>query len=249
MYNNRVRNIELPENLFSNLGEIKSRKIEIKESPLDIPQFPLKNDYQFDTNVKLTNYSSRKEYRDRIDKMYEDIKEIIPIDNEVDNVLYFNNYVEKGIVVKPKVSSLKQFWTEYRLISNEKTNPKLQSLRITPSKEEKIERQQKTKLNKIHDGQLDSFDELFEALSIRVSEINNYIEELKEMRINIDNTSKKLEADKAKLANDRSEFNTYKQKEETKINKEKENLKINFDRLQTIIDDLDKKLLSIDQDI
>ena len=35
--------------------------------------------------------------------------------------------------------------------------------------------------------------------------------------------------------------------EESKIEKEKENLKINYDRLQTIIDDLDKKLESIDQ--
>ena len=36
--------------------------------------------------------------------------------------------------------------------------------------------------------------------------------------------------------------------EENKINKEKENLKINFNRLQTIIDDLDKKLVSIDKE-
>ena len=35
--------------------------------------------------------------------------------------------------------------------------------------------------------------------------------------------------------------------EESKIKKEKENLKINYDRLQTIIDDLDKKLGSINQ--
>ena len=251
MYNNRVRNIELPENLFSNLGEIKSRKIEIKESPLDIPQSSLENYYQFDTDVKLTNYSARKEYRDRIDKMYEDIKEIIPIDNEVDNVLYFNNYVEKGIVVRPKISSLKQFWTEYRLINNEKTSPKLQPSNTTIPKKEKLEikKNHLPHYIKTQNRKLDSFDELFEALSIRVSEINDYIEELKEMRINIDKTSKKLEADKVKLANERSEFNTYKQKEETKINKEKENLKINFDRLQTIIDDLDKKLVSIDQDI
>lgn len=251
MYNNRVRNIELPENLFSNLGEIKSRKIEIKESPLDMPQSPLTDEYQFDTDIKLTNYSARKEYRDRIDRMYEDIKEIIPIDNEVDNILYFNNYVEKGIVVKPKISSLKQFWTEYRLINNEKTSPKLQISNNIIPKEEKIEKKKNTKAHyiKTQNEQLDSFDELFEALSIRVSEINNYIEELKEMRINIDKTSKKLETDKEKLAIERSEFNTYKQKEENKINKEKENLKINFDRLQTIIDDLDKKLVSIDQNI
>ena len=32
----------------------------------------------------------------------EDIKDIKPIDNEIDNVLYFNNYIEKGIVIKPK---------------------------------------------------------------------------------------------------------------------------------------------------
>ena len=32
---NRVRNIELPENLFSNLGELKSRKIE-KDNPIHI---------------------------------------------------------------------------------------------------------------------------------------------------------------------------------------------------------------------
>ena len=34
--------------------------------------------------------------------------------------------------------------------------------------------------------------------------------------------------------------------QENKINKEKETLKINYDRLQTIIDDLDKKLSEID---
>ena len=28
MYSNKVRNIELPENLFSNLGELKSKKLE-----------------------------------------------------------------------------------------------------------------------------------------------------------------------------------------------------------------------------
>ena len=251
MYNNRVRNIELPENLFSNLGEIKNRKIEVKESTIDVSQFPFIDEYQTNPDVKLTNYSSRKEYRDRIDRMYEEIKEINPIDNEIDNILYFNNYVEKGIVVKPKVSSLKQFWTEYRLINNEKTSSKLQTTKNNLTSETKPIKKQNTQSHSIKtpNERLDSFDELFEALSIRVSEINDYIEELKEMRINIDKTSKKLEADKAKLANERSEFNTYKQKEESKLNKEKENLQINFDRLQTIIDDLDKKLVSIDQDI
>lgn len=237
MYNNRVKNIELPENLFSNLGELKSRKIEKKETISNIPTNSLINEYSFEPNIRLTNYSNKREYRDRIDRMYEDIKEIIPIDNEIENILYFNNYVEKGIVVRPKVSSLKQFWTEYRLINNEKVEkrPELKMPKI------------KNK-NKELDKELDSFDKLFEALSDRVQEINQYIDELKEMRTNIDKTSKKLEADKEKLATERSEFNTYKQKEETKIQREKENLKINFDRLQTIIDDLDQKLVSIDKE-
>ena len=33
MYNSRVKNIELPENLFSNLGEMKSRKITTPQTP------------------------------------------------------------------------------------------------------------------------------------------------------------------------------------------------------------------------
>ena len=234
MYNSRVKNIELPENLFSNLGEIKSRKLEQASQAKVSEKSPITNDYKFiNTNIKLTNYSSKQEYRERINRIYEDIKEIRPIDSEIDNVLYFNNYVEKGIVVKPKVASLKQFWTEYRLINNEKTETAVQT---------KVEK------TKTKDKELDNFDKLFNALSQRVSEINKYIDELKEMRANIDKTSKKLEADKEKLANERSEFNTYKQKEETKLNREKENLKINFNRLQTIIDDLDKKLVNIDKE-
>lgn len=223
MYNNRVRSIEIPENLFSNLGEIKSKRIEKKE-----PEF-IKN-YQKNTDLKLTNYSQKNEYRDRINKMYEDIKDIIPLDNEIDDVLYFNNYVEKGIVIKPKVSSLKQFWTEYRLINNEKSTSK--ELSHSETKEAIT---------------LENFDDLFEALSTRVSEINKYIDELKEMRNSINITSSKLEEDKQKLSSEKQKFLDFKQHEEIKIKEQKENLKINFARLQTIIDDLDKKLESIDQ--
>lgn len=233
MYNSRVKNIEIPENLFSNLGELRSRQLAKKEVPVIIEKESpiISSNYQTEDDIKMTNYENRKEYRDRIDKMYEDMKEIIPIDNEIDNVLYFNNYVEKGIVVKPKVSSLKQFWTEYRLINNEKADKKHHQAQPGPSKKQ-------TK-------SLTEFDELFDALSQRVSEINKYIDELKEMRANINTTSNKLAKDKEKLEDERKEFNTYKQKEENKINQEKENLKINFARLQTIIDDLDKKLVSI----
>ena len=160
--------------------------------------------------------------------MYEGIKEISPIDNEIDNVIYFNNYAEKGIVVKPKVASLKQFWTEYRLINNEKLSPKL--------KNESFEEQK-----------LSDFDELFDALQTRVGEINKYIDELKEMRVSIRKSSAELEKDKERLSHEKQKFIHYKTSEESRIKKEQENLKVNYDRLQTIIDDLDKKLESIDQ--
>lgn len=223
MYNNRVKSIELPENLFSNLGELKSKKIEFKPKSIE----DTKKTSVFENEPKLTNYSQKKEYRNRISKMYEDMKDIDPIDNEIDSLLYFNNYVEKGIVIKPKIASLKQFWTEYRLINNEKTNTKKTS--TTENKE------------------LSNFDELFETLSIRVKEINRYIDELKEMRANINVSSKKLEEEKEKLSAEKEDFNNYKTQEENKLREEKQNLKINYDRLQTIIDDLDKKLEDIDQ--
>ena len=221
MYNSRIKNVEIPENLFSNLGGVKPKRHEIKESPKFIKQ------YEKDNNVKLTNYSKHTEYRDRITKMYEDLKDIKPIDNEMDNVLYFNNYIEKGIVVKPKVASLKQFWTEFRLINNEKTNQK--------------------ESYKMEHKELDNFEQLFDALSIRVSEINKYIDELREMKTSIDATSNQLREDQEHLKAERKEFQKNKNAEETKIKEEKETLKINFDRLQTIIDDLDKKLGSIDK--
>lgn len=229
MYSSRVRNIELPENLFSNLGEIKSKNIAQKKKLISEEKTSeTKENYLKDNSAKLTNFSKHKEYRNRIDKMYENIKDITPIDNEIDNVLYFNNYQEKGIVVKPKVASLKQFWTEYRLINNEKLSP------IT------------NKTTNI-DKQLSDFDKLFDALQSRVTEINSYIDELKEIRITIDKSSDKLEKDKEKLSQEKQKFFDYKMNEESKIKKEKENLKINYDRLQTIIDDLDKKLGSINQ--
>ena len=224
---NKIKNIEIPDNLFSNLGESKKNKKEvlIKKTTDEI----LKN---YDEDIKLTNLSNKKAYRDRINKMYEDIRDLIPINNEIDNILYFNNYVERGIVIKPKVSSLKQFWTEYRLIENEKKGQKNYT-----DKKDKENDEQKS---------LNNFDNLFEALSQRVIEINDYIDELKEMKADIDNSNNKLANDKEKLKEEKQRFTDYKLEEEKKINKEKETLKKNYDRLQNIINDLDKKLNEIE---
>lgn len=228
MYNNRVKNIEIPENLFSNLGEIKSRKIEEerrKSFKDNMKEAPEEN-----SDIKFTTYEKKEEYRNRITKMYEGLKNIKPIDNQIDSEIYLGNYVEKGIVVKPKISSLKQFWTEYRLIKNEKEIPAQQIVEPLVDTSKKI----------------DNFDALFDALSIRVKEINAYIDELKEMRNAINVESTELAIDKEKLTEDKKKFQEFKKQEEHKISKDKETLKINFERLQTIIDDLDKKLGSVE---
>ena len=169
MYNNRLRNMEIPENLFSNLGEMKVKPLNINKDTCD-------DVFKIAEGNKFINYPDSNNYRGRITKMYDELNDIKPIDSEIDNEMYFDNYVEKGIVVKPKVSSLKQFWTEYRLINNEK------KLDVNENKE----------LSKASD----SFDELFEILSVRVQEINKYINELKDMRASINKTSEQLEKDK-----------------------------------------------------
>ena len=220
MYNNRLKNMEIPENLFSNLGEMKVKPLKVnKEVNDDI--------FKIKENNKFINYPDASNYRGRINKMYEELNDIRPIDSVIDNEIYFDNYIEKGIVVKPKVSSLKQFWTEYRLINNEKKMG-------TVERSEKID--------------VTGFDELFEALSVRVKEIDRYIDELKEMKLSINKASEQLEKDKEKLVNEREKFYDYMNKEESKLKEEKETLKINFSRLQTVINDLDKKLENFDKD-
>lgn len=218
MYNSRLRNMEIPENLFSNMGEMKSKNLAMnnEKSNIEFDDFGV-----FNSSNKYVNYADKSSYRTRIGKMYDDLNDIKPVDSQIDNTLTFDNYIEKGIVVKPKVSSLKQFWTEYRLMNNEK----------------KIGFDKKVEIS--DDA---AFDSLFEKLSVRVQEINKYIGELKEMRDSIAVTSRELEKDKEKLVNERQMFYDYKTKEENKLKEERENLKINFSKLQTIIDDLDKKL-------
>jgi len=60
-------------------------------------------------------------------------------------------------------------------------------------------------------------------------------------------SNNKIEEDREKLSEERKTFLSYKNEQESKLKAEKESLKINFAKLQTILDDLDKKLESIDK--
>ena len=76
MYSSKIRNIELPENLFSNLGEMKSKKINAQENLKHYEEPSNIEDKSNEISTKMTNFSKHKEYRNRINQMYEGMKEI-----------------------------------------------------------------------------------------------------------------------------------------------------------------------------
>ena len=58
MYNNRMRNIEIPENLFSNLGEMKVKRNNLKDVYKDVYKEESNNivkNYEEENDIKLTN--------------------------------------------------------------------------------------------------------------------------------------------------------------------------------------------------
>ena len=244
--------IDMPANLFSNLGG-ENFKVEVKAADNNIVKVnnELASDMKeyYERDLKL-NKLNNNDYRKRLTKMYEELKGLNPIDKDIEDNLFTHNYIEKGIVIKPTIQDLKQFWTEYRLMDNERKNNTSSNVTITNPLENFKELSENKK----------EFEDLFDKLTSRVEEINKYIDELKEMKEEIDSTQKEINlskeqirADKEeikekeeKLEQDRQEFLNYKQVEEEKLRKEKENLKINFNKFQTIIDSLNEKLNEVE---
>lgn len=241
---NTIRKIDMPANLFSNLGG-KDFKASIDTTYQESEKNIIKTnnylaedmkEYYESGDIKLNKLSNKRNYRNRLNKMYEDLKGLQPIDGEIQENIFSNNYIEKGIVIKPTIQEMKQFWTEYRLMNNEK-NMKLESnssLNNPVSLYTNIE------------NPPSEFDELFDKLTRKVDEINRYIDELKRIKDNVNRTNEQIEKNREELELDKQKFLNYKQEEEEKIRKQKENLKINFNKLQTIIDSLDTKLNEIE---
>ena len=229
--------LDMPANLFSNLGgKSFATKINEPQSTSNIVKTnnelaeDMKEYYQ-SGDIKLNKLSNQKQYRNRLNKMYESLKVLSPIDSEVKDTLFTSNYIEKGIVIKPTIEEMKQFWTEYRLMNNEKT---------------KEQRRYNNPTSLYTNKESDEFDVLFDKLTNKVTEINEYIDELKELKASVDKKEKEVAQNQEKLEIDRQTFLNYKQEEEEKIRKQKENLKNNFNKLQNIIDSLDTKLNEVE---
>lgn len=235
---NMTRALEMPANLFSNLGG-KDFKLPLPAEPNNIVKTNNElaedmKEYYESGDIKLNKLKNQKHYRNRLNKMYEKLKGLKPIDGEIEDTLFTSNYIEKGIVIKPTIEEMKQFWTEYRLMNNEKN---------TQTEKEKLYNNPTTQYTNSTPSE---FDELFDKLTKKVEEINIYIDELKEMKESIDKSNMEIQRNKEELELDRQRFLNYKQEEEEKIRKEKENLKINFNKLQSIIDSLDTKLNEVE---
>jgi len=119
---NVVRKVDMPANLFSNLGG-KDYSIPTPVNNIIKTNNELAEDmkeYYESGDIKLNSLSNQKKYRDRLNRIYENLKGLNPIDTEIKDTIFTSNYIEKGIVIKPTIQELKQFWTEYRLMHNEK---------------------------------------------------------------------------------------------------------------------------------
>jgi len=149
------------------------------------------------------NVLNKEDYREKIVKLYNDIGGIKPVDNLINNKLFFDDYEEIGLVLNKKNISLKQIWTEYRLIYNEK------------QKEDDIIVE--------NSFVLDNFDDLFDKLTKRVDGVDNYINELTSMRSDLKNDSILLEHSRESFELEKIEFEKYcKQQTENLERKEKE---------------------------
>ena len=244
---NTVRKVDMPANLFSNLGG-KNFKSPIDRNSTE-PFQPSSNivktnnslaedmkQYYESGDIKLNKLSNQKQYRNRLNQMYENLKGLKPIDSEIKDTIFTNNYIEKGIVIKPTIQEMKQFWTEYRLMNNEK--------RTLPESDAIYDNPVSLYTNVVNTPS--EFDELFDKLTKKVEEINLYIDELKKMKETVYKNAKEVQKNREELELDRQRFLNYKQEETEKLRKEKEDLKINFNKLQSIIDSLDTKLNEVE---
>ncbi len=203
-------------------------------------------------------YKEHKDYRSRIKSLYSNLEGIKPIDNEIDNSLYLDNYYEKGLAVKPSISSLKQIWVEYRLIYNEYEKKKegkkeMFNTEIYDSKKELknlIDKQVVSSNNEIfkpvkNSYVLDNFDEIYDRLAKRVDGANKYIDDLKKMKEDLHHSNDELEVERRELEKERKDFNTYRQEEEKKLAMEREKIEANSKKLQDLIDGFENKLNDI----
>jgi len=178
---------------------------------------------------ELKNYNkgsnlNKKDYRNRIDKLYDEIGDVKPIDNEINDVIYFEDYEEVGLVLNKKDISFKQIWTEYRLIYNEK---KLEDDKNMENKNSFV---------------LDNFDELYDRISSKVDGVDKYINDLNILKKEIGSDTAKLEDTKASLELEKINFENYRRSEMARLEKLEQELNQKIEKINNLMVIFDKKM-------
>lgn len=172
------------------------------------------------------NYLNKDEYRDRINKLYNDIGMVKPIDNEINDVIYFNDFDENGVVLNKKNVSLKQVWTEYRLLYNEKNR----------DDDKKME----------NSFVLDNFDELYDRISKKVDGIDKYISDLNLLKKEIDMDNNKLNNLKNNFQLEKMSFENYRKEELARLDKKEKELNSKLEKINMLMKNFENKLNGID---
>jgi len=196
-----------------------------------IPSGSVKLEDEFIQELKKYNEGSKinkfkkDEYRKRINKLYNDIGDVKPIDGDINNVIYFNDYAEVGIIVNKSDISLKQIWTEYRLLYNEK--------------------QKDIEDNKENSFVLDNFDVLFERISKKVDGIDKYIDDLNSIKKEIDADSLNIENSKANLEMEKIKFENYRHEEIARLEQKEKELNDKLEKLNKLVVLFENKIKSV----
>lgn len=171
------------------------------------------------------NHMNKEEYRNKISKLYSDIGVINPIDNEINGVIYFDDYVENGVVMNKNNVSLKQVWTEYRLIYNEK----------------------KRDDDKIMENSfvLDNFDELFERISKKVDGLDKYIGDLNSLKKEVDSSNEELVNAKTSFELEKIKFENYRRSEMTRLSQKEKELNDKIQKINKLVSVFDDKMKGI----
>ena len=199
--------------------------IMLENNNLNVGFNSIKIESDFVEELKAYNKNSKinnDDYRNRIEKLYNDIGGVKPVDNEINNVIYFDGYDEIGLVLNKKDVSLKQVWTEYRLLYNEKL------------KDDDV----------IMDNSyvLDNFDEIYDKLSKRVGGVDKYIQDLNYMKQEVKNDSLKLDYSRESLEQEKNSFEKYCREQNEMFEKRERELSEKIAMVNSLLLQLDEKM-------
>lgn len=210
------------EMMFSNIDLVSN---DISSGALKIKDDFLNELREYNEQSKM-NHFNKEEYRERMNRLYNDIDMIKPIDSEINGIIYFDDYNEVGIVVNKSDISLKQAWTEYRLIYNEKN-----------SGEECVME---------NSFVLDNFDELFDRISKKVDGLDKHIGDLNSLKKEIDINNSKLKSEKENLEIERVTFENYKREEMSRLSMLEKELNNKMEKIESLVKVINDKLKDVD---